>query len=87
MKSDVQFCWMNSLHPLSQFPNIESDQKENDSEAINNEQNLDEKRVEEKLVKRYNLRERQEINYTEISSSDIIKHLTPHQTTPIRLYH
>ncbi|CAG8480058.1 7197_t:CDS:2 [Acaulospora colombiana] len=55
----------------SQSPNIENDKKENDTEAINNEQNLDEKRVEEEFVKRYNLRERQEINYAEISCSDI----------------
>ncbi|RHZ84718.1 hypothetical protein Glove_78g172 [Diversispora epigaea] len=31
----------------SQSPNIETDQKENDSELINNEQNLSEKQVEE----------------------------------------
>ncbi|CAG8563740.1 8844_t:CDS:2, partial [Ambispora leptoticha] len=58
----------------SQSPNIENDQKKSDTEAINNERNLDEKRVEEELVKRYNLRERQEINYAEISSSDIDPH-------------
>ncbi|RIB19280.1 hypothetical protein C2G38_2083453 [Gigaspora rosea] len=58
----------------SQSPNIENNQKENSTEAINNEQNLGEKRVGEELVKQYDLRERQEINYAEISSSDIDPH-------------
>ncbi|CAG8523202.1 8615_t:CDS:10 [Dentiscutata erythropus] len=58
-------------HHRSQSPNIENNQKENSMEVINNEQNLDEKRVGKELVKQYDLRERQEINYAEISSSDI----------------
>ncbi|CAG8458244.1 7262_t:CDS:10 [Acaulospora morrowiae] len=62
----------------SQSPSIENNQKENNTEAINNEQNLGEKRVEEELVKRYDLRERQEINYAEISSSDIDPHHANH---------
>ncbi|CAG8719461.1 18612_t:CDS:2, partial [Racocetra persica] len=52
----------------------QNNQKENSTEAINNEQNLGEKRVGEELVKQYDLRERQEINYAEISSSDIDPH-------------
>ncbi|CAG8515433.1 7650_t:CDS:2, partial [Cetraspora pellucida] len=52
----------------------QNNQKENSTETINNEQNLGEKRVGEELVKQYDLRERQEINYAEISSSDIDPH-------------
>ncbi|CAG8620608.1 4427_t:CDS:10, partial [Ambispora gerdemannii] len=55
----------------SQSLNIENNQKENNTEAINNEQNLGEKRVEEEHTRRYSLREREEIDYAEISDSDI----------------
>ncbi|CAG8748202.1 521_t:CDS:2, partial [Dentiscutata heterogama] len=48
-----------------------TDDPESDTQTINTKQNLDEKQVEEELVRRYSFRERKETNYTDVSGSDI----------------
>ncbi|CAG8501271.1 3147_t:CDS:2 [Paraglomus brasilianum] len=66
---------INPLHPLYTQPfNVIGKKvwfEKKNTEAINNEQNLGEKRVEEEHTRRYSLREREEIDYAEISDSDI----------------
>ncbi|CAG8791021.1 6634_t:CDS:2, partial [Cetraspora pellucida] len=48
-----------------------TDDPESDTQTINTKQNLNEKQVEEELVRRYSFRERKETNYTDVSGSDI----------------